>query len=62
MTCDNTMRKCYMHQSMQHVKVIKYDTNVVHMIFVQALLNTLNYVQHFPNCIKRVYTHIAMTT
>jgi len=26
MTCDNTMGKCYMGQSMQHVKIIKYVT------------------------------------
>ncbi len=49
MTCDNTMRKCYIGQFMQHVKVIKYDTHMVHKIFVHATLNTPNYVQHFPN-------------
>jgi hypothetical protein len=26
MTCDITMGKCYMGQSMQHVKIIKYGT------------------------------------
>jgi hypothetical protein len=49
MTCDSTMRKCYIGQFMQHVKVIKYDTHMVHKIFVHATLNTPNYVQHFPN-------------
>jgi hypothetical protein len=29
-----------MGQSMQQVKVIKYDTYMVHTIFVQAILNT----------------------
>jgi hypothetical protein len=62
MTCDNTMGKCYMGQSMQYVKVIKYNTYMVHKIFVHATLNTPNYVQHFPNCIQRIYTHIAMNT
>jgi hypothetical protein len=51
-----------MCQSMQHVKVIKYDRYMVHTIFVQAILNAPNYVQHFPNYIKRVCTHIAMIT
>jgi len=51
-----------MRQFMQHVKVIKYDAYMVHTIFVQAILNTPNYVQHFPNYIKIVCTHIAMTT
>jgi hypothetical protein len=62
MTCDSTMGKCYMGQFMQHVKIIKYATYMVHMIFVQATLNTWNYVQHFPNCIQRIGTHIAMNT
>jgi hypothetical protein len=57
MTHDSTMGKCYMGQSMQHVKIIKYGTYMVHKIFVHATLNTPNYVQHFPNC-----THIAMNT
>jgi hypothetical protein len=34
MTCDNTMGKCSMVQSMQYVKVIKYSTYMVHKIFI----------------------------
>jgi hypothetical protein len=51
-----------MGQSMQHVKIIKYGTYMVHKIFVHATLNTPNYVQHFLNCIQRVCTHIVMNT
>jgi hypothetical protein len=52
MTCDNTMKKCYMGQSMQHVKVIKYDTYMVHTIFVQAILNTQTMFNIFPIALK----------
>jgi hypothetical protein len=62
MTCDSTKGKCYMGQSMQHVKIIKYVTYMVHEIFVQPALSTWNYVQHFSNRIKRVRTHIIMNT
>jgi hypothetical protein len=62
MTCDSTMGKCYMRQSMQHVKIIKYATYMVHMIFVHFTTNTWNYVEHFPKHIQRVGTHIAMNT
>jgi hypothetical protein len=62
MTCDSTMGKCYMGQSMQHVKIIKYATNMAQKIFVQATLNIWNFVQRFPNCIQRVGTCIAMNT
>jgi hypothetical protein len=34
MTCDNTMGKCSMVQSMQYVKVIKYSTYMVQKIFI----------------------------
>jgi hypothetical protein len=47
MTCGSTTGKCYMGQSMQHVKFIKYATYMVHKIFVQPALNTCNSVQHF---------------
>jgi hypothetical protein len=40
MTCGSTMGKCYMGQSMQHAKIIKYATYMVHKIFVQPALNT----------------------
>jgi hypothetical protein len=56
------MGKCYMGQSMQHVKIIKYATNMAQKIFVQATLNIWNFVQRFPNCIQRVGTRIAMNT
>ncbi len=69
MTCDSTMGKCYMGQFMQHVKIIKFGSYMVHMIFVQATLNTPNYVQHFPNYIQRaapilqwIQNHIKSST
>ncbi len=55
MTCHKTMGKCYINQFMQHVKIIKYGTYMVHKIFIQVTLNT-------PNCIQKVCAHIAMNT
>jgi hypothetical protein len=62
MTCGSTTGKCYMGQYMQDEKIIKYVTYMVHKIFVQPTLNTWNFVQHFPNRIRGVGTHIVMNT
>jgi hypothetical protein len=34
MTCDNAVGKHYTSQFMEHVKIIKYTSYMVHMIFV----------------------------
>jgi hypothetical protein len=61
MTCVHHKEMLY-GSYMQHVKIIKYATYMVHKIFVQATLNTWNSDQHFPNRIWRIGTHIAMNT
>jgi hypothetical protein len=62
MTCDNTMGKCSMGQSIQHVKIIKYATYMAQRIFLHATLNTWNSIQHFPNYIRKEGTHAVMNT